>query len=144
MIDVSKKLKQLRIDGGIAKSRLVTYLSITLRTYDRYEDGSRTPDLVTLMKLSDFYQCSLDELVKGNTNDTLVDRALIVSYRDLKDKGLNDKLAHGLVKQVYDTYEFEKIPQISDANRIKFIYKEDLVTLLESIVLKIQEEKKCD
>ncbi|HFI0197763.1 TPA: XRE family transcriptional regulator, partial [Streptococcus pyogenes] len=63
---------------------------------------------------------------------------------DLKDKGLNDKLAHGLVKQVYDTYEFEKIPQISDANRIKFIYKEDLVTLLESIVSKIQEEKKCD
>ncbi|HHK1621065.1 TPA: helix-turn-helix domain-containing protein, partial [Streptococcus pyogenes] len=116
MIDVSKKLKQLRIDRGIAKSRLITYLSITLRTYDRYEDGSRTPDLVTLMKLSDFYQCSLDELVKGNTNDTLVDRALIVSYRDLKDKGLNDKLAHGLVKQVYDTYEFEKIPQISDAN----------------------------
>lgn len=39
MIDVSKKLKQLRIDGGIAKSRLITYLSITLRTYDRYEDG---------------------------------------------------------------------------------------------------------
>lgn len=48
------------------------------------------------------------------------------------------------MKQVYDTYEFEKIPQISDANRIKFIYKEDLVTLLESIVSKIQEEKKCD
>lgn len=137
MINISQHLKQLRIDKGINKSQLITYLSISPRTYDRYEDGSRTPELETLLKLAKFYQCSLDDLVTKNTDSILVDRSLVVSYRDLKDMGLNDKLAHGLVKQVYDTYAFEKIPKVFVDNKVKFVYKEDLVILLESIVSKI-------
>ncbi|WP_231197834.1 helix-turn-helix domain-containing protein [Streptococcus equi] len=88
MINISQHLKQLRIDKGINKSQLITYLSISPRTYDRYEDGSRTPELETLLKLAKFYQCSLDDLVTKNTDSILVDRSLVVSYRDLKDMGL--------------------------------------------------------
>lgn len=133
MIDLSKNIKQLRIDKGVEKSRLLTYLGVTARTYDRYEDGTRKPDIETLLKIADYYDCSLDYLVRKESDDTLVDRSLVVSYRDLKEIGLNDKLSHGLLKQVYSRYSAENIPKVSFDKKIKFVYKEDLSSLLETI-----------
>ncbi|HEO5838409.1 TPA: helix-turn-helix transcriptional regulator [Streptococcus agalactiae] len=141
MIELSKRLKQLRIDRGIDKSQLITYLAITSRTYDRYEDGSRKPDIETLVKIADYYCCSLDVLVSRNYTEDFVDRSLVVSYRDLKELGLNDKIAHGLIKQVYDGYSAKKIPLVDSIKKLKFIYKKDLVSCLNDIMKNLEEKK---
>ncbi|ESR10152.1 XRE family transcriptional regulator [Streptococcus iniae] len=137
-VDLSHKLRQLRIDRGVKKSDLVTYLTITQRTYDRYEDGSRKPDFDTLIKLTEFYDCILDDLVIKYRDTTLVDRSLVVSCRDLQQLGLNSALSHGLIKQVYDGYSYEEIPNASLDKKIKFVYKKDIIECLKTVVNDIE------
>lgn len=78
---------------------------------------------------------------KGQFWIALENEKVVVSYRDLKELGLNDKIAHGLIKQVYDGYSAEKIPLVDSIKKLKFIYKKDLVSCLNDIMKNLEEKK---
>ena len=59
----SENLLQLRKSRGYKQQELADTLGISLRVYQYYEHGEREPQLSTLVKLADFYDLSLDELV---------------------------------------------------------------------------------
>ncbi|MFS1663440.1 helix-turn-helix domain-containing protein [Streptococcus sp. zg-JUN1979] len=134
MENIAKNLKQLREDKGIAKSDLVTYLGITESSYNRFEAGSRIPSLELLIKLKTYFKVSLDDLVSSVDDTSLVDRELVVSYKDLLVLDLNTHVAHGLVKQVYHSYESKEIPKASLDDKVKFVYKKDVITLCNKII----------
>lgn len=59
----SQKLKELRLLLGCTQAQMADLLGITARGYRNYELGSREPELSILIKLADYFNVSLDELV---------------------------------------------------------------------------------
>lgn len=61
MIEIGKKLKELRQVEKLTQQQLADKLEIGRVNYTRYETGAVRPDYETLIKLADFYDISLDE-----------------------------------------------------------------------------------
>ncbi len=62
-MDFPKKLKQLRLILHATQAQMAELLGITVRGYRNYELGAREPELSVLIKLADYFNVSLDELV---------------------------------------------------------------------------------
>ncbi len=62
-MDFPKKLKQLRLILHSTQAQMAELLGITVRGYRNYELGAREPELSVLIKLADYFNVSLDELV---------------------------------------------------------------------------------
>lgn len=140
MNKVSERLKHLRIDNDKSREELASYLGITVRSYARYETGERLPDVDSLIKLAIFYQVTLDYLMgRDDIEMPVFDRSEVVSYKDLVDKGLNKKLAHSLIKEVWDSLSFEA-RAFNPEGKIKYVLKSDIVELLEYIKGQIDDE----
>lgn len=136
---IAENIKQLRIDRGIDKNILSTYLDITPSTYARYENGSRTPDLETLLAISNYYGCTINELMSSQELTEGISRKDVLSYRDLREFGLNDNISHGLVKQVMGSHSYKALPVISLDKKVKFVYKSDVIALLTDIIEKLEQ-----
>lgn len=57
------RLKQLRSEKGLVQKDMAIFLNITTSAYGYYEQGKRNPDPKTLIKLSDFFNVSVDYLL---------------------------------------------------------------------------------
>lgn len=57
------RLKEKRIEKKIKAIDLAKALNVSKQTVSNWENDKRNPDIETLCKLADLYQCSLDELV---------------------------------------------------------------------------------
>ena len=62
MIQLGKKLKELRRSEMLTQCQLSEKLEISRVNYTRYETDVSRPDYETLIKIADFYDISLDEL----------------------------------------------------------------------------------
>ena len=62
LINLGKKLKELRKSEGLTQQQLADTLAISRVNYTRYETNAVRPDYETLIKLADFYDVSLDEI----------------------------------------------------------------------------------
>ena len=59
----SENLRQLREKQGLKQKELAEKLEISLRAYQYYERNEREPQLSTLIRIADYFDVSLDELV---------------------------------------------------------------------------------
>ena len=64
-VQLSKNLRTLRKKYNYTQKQLSSILNITRQAYSHYEQALREPDLSTLIRFSDFYKITLDELVAG-------------------------------------------------------------------------------
>ncbi|MDL2212167.1 helix-turn-helix domain-containing protein [Erysipelotrichaceae bacterium OttesenSCG-928-M19] len=62
-----QRIHDLRIDNDISIKDISEYLKIHRDVYSRYEKGSRDFPIDILIKLADYYGCSIDYLI-GRTN----------------------------------------------------------------------------
>ena len=65
-----KRLRELRIQKNLNQLDMANFLGCTTATYNRYEVGSREPDIQTIIKLADFFSVSTDYLL-GRTDKPL-------------------------------------------------------------------------
>lgn len=65
-MEFSKKLKHLRLALNCTQAEMANLLGVTVRGYRNYELGAREPGLSVLIKLADYFNVSLDELVGRN------------------------------------------------------------------------------
>ena len=73
-MNFSKNLKHLRLLIGCTQAQMADLLGITVRGYRNYELGAREPELSMLIKLADYFNVSLDELVgRQIPKDSLMD-----------------------------------------------------------------------
>lgn len=68
MMQIGKKLKELRITEKLTQQQLADELKISRVNYTRYENNSVRPDYETLIKIADYYDISLDELFNRKTD----------------------------------------------------------------------------
>ena len=62
IMDIGKKLKELRKSFGLTQEELAININISRVNYTRYENGKVRPDYETIIKIADYYDISLDEL----------------------------------------------------------------------------------
>lgn len=58
-----KRIRDLREDGDIRQINIATYLGISQQYYSQYERGNFTMPIELLIKLSNYYNVSLDYIV---------------------------------------------------------------------------------
>lgn len=63
---LSEQLRKLRKNVGITQKNLCKTLSIAPTTYNAYEKDISEPNIDTLIKIADYFNISLDELVGRN------------------------------------------------------------------------------
>lgn len=64
------KLKMLRIHKKLSQRGLSEALHISQTSVSKYERGVCEPDINMLIKISDFFEISIDELVRINEEPT--------------------------------------------------------------------------
>lgn len=62
-------LKQLRSKIGVEQKDIAEYLGVTNSAYGHYEKGRREPSLDVLVKLSKYFNVSIDYLITGKQTD---------------------------------------------------------------------------
>ena len=60
----SDNLKFLRTSKNVKQKDVAISINLTQDGYAKYERGQREPDLDTLVLLADYFDVSLDELIK--------------------------------------------------------------------------------
>lgn len=101
----NQQLKVIRVQNKFTQQQLADALGITRSAYCGYEIGRRSPDLETIIKMSEFYNVSLTDFFHmmegvvsetsdfdGDDNDWLVSKltrdeiALIAKFRSMSEQ----------------------------------------------------------
>ncbi len=69
-METSERLKQARITCGMTQKQVTERVMVSRVTLSHWENGKTLPDIASLISLSDIYQISLDELLKGDPKMT--------------------------------------------------------------------------
>ena len=65
-MEIEKKLKEARTNAGLTQEQVAEKIMVSRQTISNWENGKSLPDIVSILNLSDLYQISLDELLKGD------------------------------------------------------------------------------
>lgn len=65
-MEIGKRLKEKRLEAGLSQDELAAALDVSRQTISAWENGRAVPDIASILKLSDFYGVSTDELLKGD------------------------------------------------------------------------------
>lgn len=63
---LSEKLKTLRANAGLTQEQIAEKLGVTKSAIARWESDKGIPDISNLILISDYFNISLDELIKGD------------------------------------------------------------------------------
>nr|WP_181715934.1 helix-turn-helix transcriptional regulator [Carnobacterium sp.]QJS06083.1 transcriptional regulator, XRE family [Carnobacterium sp.] len=63
---LGEKLKNSRINKGFSQGNVAEHLNISRQSISKWENGNSYPDLDNLVRLSEYYEVSIDELLKEN------------------------------------------------------------------------------
>jgi len=60
------KLKKIRLDRGLSQANVAEHLNLTRQSISKWENDNGYPDLDNLVRLSEYYEISIDDLIKEN------------------------------------------------------------------------------
>jgi transcriptional regulator with XRE-family HTH domain len=69
-MEIAERLKQARASKNMTQEQVAEKILVSRVTLSHWENGKSLPDIVSLISLSDLYNISLDELVKGDAKMT--------------------------------------------------------------------------
>ena len=67
-MQIGEKLKQKRNEAGFSQELLAEKIGVSRQTVSNWENNRSYPDIGSVLRLSDLYGISLDELLKEDTN----------------------------------------------------------------------------
>lgn len=65
-MEIEKRLKDARANAGLTQEQVAEKIMVSRQTISNWENGKSLPDIISIMNLSDLYQISIDELLKGD------------------------------------------------------------------------------
>ena len=65
-MEIGKQIQKYRAAVGMSQEELADRIYVTRQTLSNWETGKTYPDINSLLRLSDIFHISLDELVKGD------------------------------------------------------------------------------
>lgn len=80
-MDIGVKIKKSRAESGLTQEQAAEALGISRQTISNWENEKSYPDIISVLKMSDLYNVSLDYLLKGEQ--------AMSSYIDYLDESTN-------------------------------------------------------
>lgn len=68
MVDISKKLKNLRIKNNYTQGQIAQLCNVSRQAVAKWEAGTNLPDIEKILELSKLYKVSTDELLTGTSS----------------------------------------------------------------------------
>lgn len=65
-MEIGKKLKDARINSGFTQEKIAEKINVSRQTISNWETEKSYPDIISVIKLSELYSISLDDLLKGD------------------------------------------------------------------------------
>ncbi len=65
-MEIGEKIKKARTEMNMTQETAAENLMVSRQTISNWENGKSLPDIVSVIKMSELYQISLDELLKGD------------------------------------------------------------------------------
>ena len=65
-MEIGKKLKDARMKSGFTQETVAEKINVSRQTISNWENEKSYPDLLTLVRISDEFDCSLDVMLKEN------------------------------------------------------------------------------
>ena len=65
-MEIGKKLKMARINAELTQEKVSQEILVSRQTISNWENEKSYPDIISVIELSNLYQISLDELLKGD------------------------------------------------------------------------------
>ena len=63
---LGEKIFELRKKCGLSQEQLGEKINVTRQTISNWENAKSLPDIISIIKLSELYKISVDELIKGD------------------------------------------------------------------------------
>ncbi|HAJ77600.1 MAG TPA: XRE family transcriptional regulator [Clostridiales bacterium] len=63
-VNFSENLKMLRLQNNVTQQDIAELCKTTTATVSRWENGVNEPDIYNLILLADYFEITIDELVK--------------------------------------------------------------------------------
>lgn len=63
---IADKIKDARIQKGYTQEQVAENLLVSRQTISNWENGKSLPDIISIIKMSELYELSLDEMMKGD------------------------------------------------------------------------------
>lgn len=121
----ANNIKSLRIDNDYSQNDLAKALGITRSRYSNYENGISEPNIEILIKISRFFNCSIDDLLKSKINTVIKNKIdSIISKKPEISVSLNE-------------FDYSSLKENLVKNRS--FYEEKKKTILNEIDIKISE-----
>ena len=73
-MEFNEKLQLLRREKGISQEKLAEEIGVPQQLVAKWEEGDEIPDMHSLMALSDWFNVSLDELLRDRINLRTLER----------------------------------------------------------------------
>lgn len=65
-MEIGKRLKSARAKTGLTQEQVAEEIKVSRQTISNWENERSYPDILSVIRLSDLYHISLDELLKGD------------------------------------------------------------------------------
>lgn len=65
-MDIGEKIKNAREDRKLTQTQAAESLFVSRQTISNWENGKFLPDIVSVIRMSELYNVSLDDLLKGD------------------------------------------------------------------------------
>lgn len=73
---IGKRIKALRNEYHLTQEQLALQLGVSRQAISKWEQDLNEPDIETLIKLSQIFDMTIDELVKGEKQETMIENNL--------------------------------------------------------------------
>lgn len=140
-MELSEKLYKLRKDNNWSQEELAEKMEVSRQTVSKWESNKAIPELNKLVKLSELYNITLDELVKDTITDEKADAGNI--HKKKKHKKMNAKILILLLVVLLIAiaiFTLNIIRRISILNDISNKYKSEFQGIGESKSGRIVED----
>lgn len=109
MIDFATVLKNLRIQRSMSQADLARILSVSRSTISSYENGTRTPDRDTLLKIANCFMVSTDFLLGREPYNSSIEYGQVLSQIDqlLHSSPLDPEQKKAILTEVADYFRWK-------------------------------------
>lgn len=150
-----KKLKELRIEHGLTQEEFGKKIGKSKTGVSLYENGTRKPDIDTIINTSNIFNCSADYLL-GLKNDSEIyeftdaEKELIELLKDIKNMGFSineiKRIFEGSINEditdiLKDNTDLIEIVEIIKKGNVKYKEAKEIADILGYEIKWIKKEK---
>ena len=130
MVEFGEQLRSARETKGLTQKTLADRLYVSRQTISNWERGERYPDIVTLKKISQLLEVSLDDLLSGKEMVKVVEKKPVIE----------NKLVNGLIAALYAVIVLTFFLKVGEELTLHYVHAYDKyaefdgTTLADSII----------